>query len=146
MSIFPSVPPDWDLCRREEYSEEIRGRAEDVGVSEAQYHLPGSGKQADPDLLVKIRKGSTYEQLVQAARRVKEAGIQVSVTVLLGIGGIEDSEKHARATARILTDMDPDFVGALSVILVPGTELYREYEQDIFAFPIPLASSTSSRS
>ncbi len=66
----------------------------------------------DSELLGKICKGATYEQLVEAAQRVKSAGITLSVTVLLGIGGIADSEKHARATAKILTDMDPDYVGA----------------------------------
>ncbi len=61
----------------------------------------------DGELLKKIQKGSTYDQLVQAARRVKDSGIALSVTVLLGIGGVEGSRRHAAETARILTDMDP---------------------------------------
>jgi len=91
----------------------------------------------DSELLERIQKGSTYDQLVQAARRVKESGIALSVTVLLGIGGTEASERHATQTARILTDMDPDFVGALSVILVPGTPLHAEYEAGEFKVPEP---------
>lgn len=91
----------------------------------------------DSDLLLKIQKGSTYDQLVQAARRVKESGITLSVTVLLGIGGIVASQRHASETARILTDMDPDFVGALSVILVPGTPLHDEFLQGKFQVPDP---------
>ncbi|MBI5248671.1 MAG: radical SAM protein [Desulfomonile tiedjei] len=91
----------------------------------------------DPDLLVKICKGATYEQLVEAARRVKDAGITLSVTVLLGIGGINGGEKHASGTARILTDMDPDYVGALSVIVVPGTPLHEEYVKGEFSVPEP---------
>lgn len=93
----------------------------------------------DPDLLGKICKGATYEQLVEAAQRVKSAGITLSVTVLLGIGGITDSEKHARATAKILTDMDPDYVGALSVILVPGTPLHDDYLEGKFQVPDPFS-------
>ncbi|MEW6113412.1 MAG: radical SAM protein [Thermodesulfobacteriota bacterium] len=91
----------------------------------------------DRELLEKIHKGASYEQLVEAARRVKQAGITLSVTVLLGIGGIEASERHAHETARILTDMDPDYVGALSVIVVPGTELHQEYEEGRFELPDP---------
>lgn len=91
----------------------------------------------DRELLAKIRKGATYEQMIQAARRVKEAGILLSVTVLLGIGGTELSTRHARETARILTEMDPDYVGALSVILVPGTPLHREFEEGRFTMPDP---------
>ena len=60
-------------------------------------------------------------------RRVKEAGIQLSVTVLLGIGGRERSLRHARATGELLSAMDPDFVGALTVMLIPGTPLYQDF-------------------
>lgn len=92
-----------------------------------------------PALLEKIKKGATYDRLVEAARRVKDSGILLSVTVLLGIGGVSLSEEHARHTARILSDMDPDFVGALSVILVPGTPLHQEHVEGRFEVPDPFA-------
>ncbi len=91
----------------------------------------------DEKLLRKISKGADYGQLVEAATKVKEAGIALSVTVLLGIGGVDGSVDHARQTAKILTDMDPDFVGALSVILVPGTPLYDEFSRGLFSLPDP---------
>lgn len=91
----------------------------------------------DSELLEKICKGSTHDQLVAAAQRVKQAGILLSVTVLLGIGGVEGSRKHAQATARILTDMDPDYVGALSVIVVPGTPLHDQFLRGEFQVPEP---------
>lgn len=86
-------------------------------------------------LLKKIQKGATYEQMVEASRRVKEAGIFLSVTVLLGLGGIENSIEHAMDTARILTDIDPDYVGALTLMLVPTTELYRDYKAGQLVLP-----------
>ena len=91
----------------------------------------------DERLLKKICKGADYGQLVDAAKKVKESGIALSVTVLLGIGGIDGSIDHAKGTARILTDMDPDFVGALSVILVPGTPLHDEFSRGLFSLPDP---------
>jgi radical SAM superfamily enzyme YgiQ (UPF0313 family) len=91
----------------------------------------------DPDLLEKIKKGCSYQDMVDAAQRVKSVGMALSVTVLLGIGGIEKSRDHAMGTAGLLTEMDPDYVGALSVMLVPGTELYREYEKGEFQLPDP---------
>jgi radical SAM superfamily enzyme YgiQ (UPF0313 family) len=87
------------------------------------------------ELLKKINKGVTYEQMVTAARRVKEAGIILSVTVILGLGGIEKSIEHARDTAKILTDIDPDFVGALTLMFVPETELYEDYLAGRFVLP-----------
>ena len=87
------------------------------------------------ELLKKIKKGATYEQMVEASRRVKEAGILLSATVILGLGGIENSIEHSMDTARILTDMDPDYVGALTLMLVPGTELYGDYKAGKFVLP-----------
>lgn len=87
------------------------------------------------DLLKKISKGATSAQLVEAGRRIKDAGIALSVTVLLGIGGIEKSIEHAFDTAKILTDIDPDYVGALTVMVVPGTPLYEDYVKGVFVLP-----------
>jgi radical SAM superfamily enzyme YgiQ (UPF0313 family) len=87
------------------------------------------------ELLQKIHKGATYEQTVEAAHRVKEAGIALSVTVILGLGGIEKSVEHALDTAKILTDMDPDYAGALTLMLVPQTPLYEDYMAGRFVLP-----------
>jgi radical SAM superfamily enzyme YgiQ (UPF0313 family) len=87
------------------------------------------------ELLKKINKGVTYEQMITAARRVKEAGIILSVTVILGLGGIEKSIEHARDTAKILTDIDPDYAGALTLMFVPETELYEDYLAGRFVLP-----------
>lgn len=86
-------------------------------------------------LLEKIYKGVTYEQMVEAGRRVKEAGMMLSVTVLLGVGGIEKSVEHALDTAKILTDLDPDYAGALTLMLIPDTPLYEEYITGKFVMP-----------
>jgi len=73
--------------------------------------------------------------MVDAGRRVKEAGICLSVTVLLGIGGRDRSTAHAEDTGRILTDMDPDYVGALTVMVIPGTPLHDAASRGAFALP-----------
>ena len=89
----------------------------------------------DDEIRTAIRKGSAAAACVEMGRRVKEAGILLSATVLLGIGGRGQSLRHARATGRLLSAMDPDFVGALTVMLVPGTPLYREYVNGAFELP-----------
>lgn len=92
-------------------------------------------ESGNENILQKISKGANYQQLVEAGRRVKQAGISLSVTVLLGIGGIENSIEHAIDTARILTDIDPDYAGALTVMIVPGTPLHEEYMRGGFVLP-----------
>jgi radical SAM superfamily enzyme YgiQ (UPF0313 family) len=89
----------------------------------------------DPELLAAIRKGATYEQMVEAGRRVKAAGMTLSATVLLGIGGVARSTEHAVQTARILTAIDPHYVGALTLMVVPGTPLWEEQQAGRFVLP-----------
>jgi radical SAM superfamily enzyme YgiQ (UPF0313 family) len=94
-------------------------------------------ESGDQVILDRVKKGTTYEKLLQAGRMVKEAGIKLSVTVVLGIGGRECSREHAVATGHLLTEMDPNYVGALSVMIVPGTPLYEEQAQGQFVLPTP---------
>jgi radical SAM superfamily enzyme YgiQ (UPF0313 family) len=94
-------------------------------------------ESGDRGILRRIKKNATVDQLVQAARRVKESGILLSVTVILGIGGIEYSEAHAEATGKVLSEMDPDYVGALSLMVVPGTPIEREIETGKLVLPTP---------
>jgi radical SAM superfamily enzyme YgiQ (UPF0313 family) len=94
----------------------------------------------DEELLQKIRKGATYAQIVEAGRKLKQAGITTSVTVILGLGGVEGSENHAVKTAKILSDIDPDFAGALTIMLVPGTPLYQDWKGGKFSLISPFQS------
>lgn len=87
------------------------------------------------ELLKKIQKGATYEQIVEASRRVKQAGISLSVSVILGLGGIEKSIEHALDTARILTDIDPDYAAALTLMFEAETPLYHDYKAGRFVLP-----------
>jgi radical SAM superfamily enzyme YgiQ (UPF0313 family) len=86
----------------------------------------------DNGLLQKIGKGVSSDQVIEAGKRVKDAGISFSVTVILGLGGIEGSKKHALETARVLTEIDPDYIGALTLTFVPGTPLYQGWERNEF--------------
>jgi radical SAM superfamily enzyme YgiQ (UPF0313 family) len=100
----------------------------------------------DDELLRKIGKGVSSDQVVEAGKKVKEAGITFSVTVILGLGGVEGSEKHALETAKVLTKIDPDYVGALTLTLVPGTPLYEQWERNEFHSISPFQSLNELRS
>lgn len=89
------------------------------------------------EILKRIKKNATLDQLIRAARRVKESEILLSVTVILGLGGIEESQAHAEDTGKTLSEMDPDFVGALSLMIVPGTPIEREIETGKLVLPSP---------
>jgi radical SAM superfamily enzyme YgiQ (UPF0313 family) len=89
-------------------------------------------ESGDDGLLQKIGKGASSDELVEAGKKVKEAGIIFSVTVILGLGGVEGSQKHALETARVLTEIDPEYAGALTLTFVPGTPLYEQWERNEF--------------
>jgi radical SAM superfamily enzyme YgiQ (UPF0313 family) len=92
----------------------------------------------DPELLKDIRKGVTYEEMVEAGRKIRQAGILLSVTILLGLAGrTPKAAEHARNTARISNDINPDYIGALTLMLVPRTQLYRRMEKGEFELPGP---------
>jgi radical SAM superfamily enzyme YgiQ (UPF0313 family) len=89
----------------------------------------------DDALLKHICKGASAQKLIGMGKKVREAGIKLSVTVLLGIGGKERSLEHAQATGRLLSAMDPNYVGALTVMIIPGTPLHDEFQRGDFELP-----------
>ncbi len=80
-------------------------------------------ESGDDETLRYVQKDSDAAQMIDAGRRVKAAGITLSVTVLLGIAPPGRSLQHAGETGEVLSAMDPQFVGALSVMLCEGTEM-----------------------
>jgi radical SAM superfamily enzyme YgiQ (UPF0313 family) len=96
------------------------------------YHGVESG---DDEVLALIDKGGTRTECVETARKLRAAGIAHSVMVLLGIGGVRLSRQHASATAGLLTEMDPAYVGALTTTVVPGTPLAEQQQRGEFELP-----------
>jgi radical SAM superfamily enzyme YgiQ (UPF0313 family) len=79
-------------------------------------------------ILKRVRKGALSKHMIQAAKKVRDAGLKLSVIMILGLGGVEHSEEHARESGKVLSEMDPDYIGALTLMVVPGTEVAEEVE------------------
>lgn len=92
-------------------------------------------ESGDDTILKAMDKNGDSRIIVHQGRRAKAAGFKLNVTVINGLGGVERSMVHARATARTLSEMDPDQIGALSLMLVPGTPLHDRAEQGDFQLP-----------
>jgi radical SAM superfamily enzyme YgiQ (UPF0313 family) len=91
----------------------------------------------DDVTLSKINKGATSAKMIAMGKKAREAGMKLSVTVLLGIAGRQRSRIHAEETGRVLSAIDPDYVGALSLILIPGTPLFDDLQSGEFALIEP---------
>jgi len=81
----------------------------------------------DDRLLKEVKKGVSYEEMLQAGQNLVNAGINLSSMVLLGLAGPgERSREHALATAKITNEMKPQYLAALTVTPVPNTVLHRK--------------------
>jgi radical SAM superfamily enzyme YgiQ (UPF0313 family) len=110
---------------------EALGRLRQLGLS-----LLYVGPETGDDLTFgRIAKGAGFGDHVVAARRAREAGMSLSAIFLLGVGGTERSRQHAEASARLITEMDPEFLSLLTLTVVPGTPLARLQERERFALP-----------
>jgi radical SAM superfamily enzyme YgiQ (UPF0313 family) len=100
------------------------------------YIGPESG---DDVTLQRIAKGADFAGHVDAARKAREAGMEISAIFLLGAGGVERSEAHALASARLASEMDPRFLSLLTLTVIPGTPQARLEDSGRFVLPDPPA-------
>ena len=76
-------------------------------------------------LLKKITKGATSKSIIDACNRAKKSGFIISCMIILGIGGKKYSMDHMKETARVVSDVSPNFLAALTLIIEDG--VYGEF-------------------
>jgi radical SAM superfamily enzyme YgiQ (UPF0313 family) len=84
-----------------------------------------------------IRKGADSAKMIRAAAHVRGAGLFLSVTVLLGIGGTEGSADHARDTGLVISRMQPNQIAALTLMVMENTPLWHAIRNGSFTLPDP---------
>ena len=109
-------------------SHESLKRLHDAGLTRLHLGL----ETGDDELLKYIDKGATAGEMIEAGLKVKQSGISLSEYVLFGIGGQDRWRQHAEGTARVLNAIDPDFIRARTLIVVPGTPLSDKIDQGEF--------------
>ncbi|MEM3642009.1 MAG: radical SAM protein, partial [Candidatus Bathyarchaeia archaeon] len=91
----------------------------------------------DDELLKYVNKGVTSQEHVLAGRKAKEAGFELSLYWMPGLGGKNMSKQHAINTARVLNEINPDFVRSRRFIPRKGTPLYEEWKNGVFQLLSP---------
>jgi radical SAM superfamily enzyme YgiQ (UPF0313 family) len=91
----------------------------------------------DPELLKEIKKGATPEQMVEGCVRAKDAGFEVSLYVLAGIGGEEKWRNHAEGTAAVLNQVDPHFIRIRTFVPTPHSPLWDKVQANLFQMASP---------
>ncbi|HEX2304956.1 MAG TPA: radical SAM protein [Nitrososphaeraceae archaeon] len=78
-------------------------------------------------LLKKITKGATSKGIIEACNKAKKSGFIISCMIILGIGGKKYSIEHIKETGRVVSEVSPNFLAALTLILEDG--VYDEFMQ-----------------
>lgn len=103
-------------------------RLRDAGLTRIHVGL----ESGDDEVLMRIKKGTTASEQIEAGLWVKEAGIELSEYVILGIGGRERSFQHAVETARVLNEIDPHFIRFRTFLPKINTLLLHEIRKGRF--------------
>jgi radical SAM superfamily enzyme YgiQ (UPF0313 family) len=96
------------------------------------------GLESGSDRVLKLmKKGTLSRFIIEAGRRIEEAGIELSLYILLGIGGKDLSQEHAKETARVLNEVDPHFIRFRTLNILPNTPLFQEVREGRFNLLTP---------
>jgi len=96
-------------------------------------------------LLKKYDKGVTVEEIIEHSLRAKAAGMTLSVTAINGMGGREQSEEHALATAAALSRIKADYVAMLTLRVYSGTPLHDWIERGELTMLSPTELAAENR-
>jgi radical SAM superfamily enzyme YgiQ (UPF0313 family) len=91
----------------------------------------------DQELLKEIGKGATPEEMIEAGRKAREARFEYSLYILLGIGGEEKWEQHAKGTSEVLNQINPHFIRVRTFIPQPDSPLYNAIREGLIQSPSP---------
>lgn len=96
------------------------------------------GLESGSDKILRdINKGVDSKDMIKAGKIIVTSGIELSITLISGIGGKKDSLEHAIESAKVLNEMKPDYIGLLTLLLEEGTELYEDVEKGEFQLLTP---------
>lgn len=85
------------------------------------------GIESGSDVILKdVKKGVTASEMIEAGKKVKKTGIKLSVTIISGLGGKEKWMEHAVESAKVVSSINPDYVGLLTLMVESETEIYEK--------------------
>ena len=83
-------------------------------------------------VLEKMTKGHTVAAIVEAGQKVRRCGFALSVTAISGLGSKELLRDHAIGTAQALSQMNPEYIGLLTLMVERGTPLAKWVSEGSF--------------
>ena len=81
-------------------------------------------ESGDDEVLKFVKKGATQAEIIEAGKKIKDAGMILSVTLISGLGGRKYLKEHAINSAKVITEIKPEYVGFLTLLVEEGTPMY----------------------
>jgi radical SAM superfamily enzyme YgiQ (UPF0313 family) len=102
-------------------------------ICEAGLNLLYCGMESGSDAVLKnIKKGVTAADHIKAAEMARQAGMEISEFIILGLGGRQRWQAHATETARVLNQINPDFIRVLTIGVKQGSGLEKQLQAGKF--------------
>ncbi len=79
-------------------------------------------------ILQKVKKGVSAQKMIEAGRKIMASGLSLSATIITGLGGRKLWEEHAIETARVVSAINPTYLGSLTLMLEEGTPILRSID------------------
>jgi len=122
--LFPSVEritsygTPGDILRKSE--DELKA------LAKAGLGMVYMGAESGDEVTLKdINKGVTREEIIAAGQKLRRCNIQSSITLISGLGGRARKVEHAVGSARLISEIKPDYVGFLTLMLDESTQIYQ---------------------
>ena len=85
-----------------------------------------------------MKKGTNAESMIKAGKKILNAGIKLSLYIILGLGSYKYSEEHAKETAKVLTEINPTIFRFRTLNILPNTPLWEEWKSGDFELLKPI--------
>ncbi len=104
------------------------------------------GLESGSNIILRImKKGTNAESMIKAGKRILDAGIMLSLYIILGLGSYKYSEEHVSETARVLTEINPTIFRFRTLNILPGTSLWDEWKSGDFKLLSPVENLKEER-
>ncbi|MFX1309155.1 MAG: radical SAM protein [Promethearchaeota archaeon] len=104
------------------------------------------GLESGSNIILRImKKGTNAKSIIKAGKKILNAGIKLSLYIILGLGSHKYSEEHVKETARVLTEINPTIFRFRTLNILPGTPLWDEWKSGEFILLSPLENIKEER-
>jgi radical SAM superfamily enzyme YgiQ (UPF0313 family) len=128
---FPSLKQISSYGRAQTMAKKSPSELQEIGDAGLNMLYCGMESGAD-EVLEKVRKGVTAEAILESSINAKNAGMDILLFTILGLGGKELTQIHADETARLIKAIDPADIRILSLAVKPGIPLDAMMQQGTF--------------